>query len=75
MENTFDRARKLDLADELSDFKDKFHIPKNKEGKDKIYLCGNSLGLQPKSTKRIIEQELDDWADLGVDGHVNAKNP
>jgi len=75
MENTFDRARKLDLADELSDFKDKFHIPKNKEGKDKIYLCGNSLGLQPKSTKSIIEQELDDWADLGVDGHVNAKNP
>jgi len=75
MENTFDRARKLDLADELSDFKEKFHIPKNKEGKDKIYLCGNSLGLQPKSTKRIIEQELDDWADLGVDGHVNAKNP
>ena len=75
MEHTFEQARKLDLADELADFRDRFHIPRNKEGQDKIYFCGNSLGLQPKSTKKAIEQELEDWANLGVDGHLLGKNP
>ena len=40
-----------------------------------IYFCGNSLGLQPKTTKEFINQELEDWANLGVEGHLNAKNP
>lgn len=75
MDHTYEQAHKLDLADELADFRDRFHIPKNKEGKDKIYFCGNSLGLQPKSTKKAIEQELEDWANLGVDGHISGKNP
>ena len=40
-----------------------------------IYLCGNSLGLQPKSTEQYIKQELDDWAKLGVEGHTHARKP
>jgi kynureninase len=46
-----------------------------KDGKTMIYLCGNSLGLQPKNARAAIEQELNDWADLGVEGHFAGKNP
>ncbi|MCL4154017.1 UNVERIFIED_CONTAM: hypothetical protein GTU68_012297, partial [Idotea baltica] len=46
------------------------HLPKGTDGKELIYFTGNSLGLQPKSTKSYIEQELNDWAELGVEGHT-----
>ena len=68
-------ALDLDKNDKLSHFRDQFHIPKHKDGSDCIYLCGNSLGLQPRTTKSYIEQELKDWAELGVEGHVHGKNP
>ena len=68
-------ALSLDVGDELRNYKDCFHIPLQKNGEQYIYFCGNSLGLQPKKTKEFINQELEDWADLGVEGHVNAKNP
>ena len=68
-------AKQKDKLDELSSYRDQFHIPKDKNGNELIYLCGNSLGLQPKSTKRYIDQELEDWANLGVEGHTEAKNP
>ena len=68
-------AKKQDNLDELSDYRNQFHIPKDNNGKELIYLTGNSLGLQPKSTKKYINQELDDWANLGVEGHTEAKNP
>lgn len=74
-QSNLDYAIKLDVSDELTPFREKFHIPKNKDGKELIYLCGNSLGLQPKTTKAYIEQELEDWANLGVEGHLEAKNP
>lgn len=67
-------ARSLDRQDALKSFRSQFHLPKVK-GKTAIYLTGNSLGLQPKSTKRFIEQELKDWAELGVEGHLHAKRP
>lgn len=67
-------ARSKDRQDSLKIFRSKFHIPKIK-GKTAIYLTGNSLGLQPKTTKSFIEQELKDWASLGVEGHVHAKRP
>lgn len=70
-----DFAKKLDKQDELSKFRLQFHIPKNQHGKPLIYMCGNSLGLQPKITKAYINQELEDWANLGVEGHTQAKNP
>ncbi len=68
-------AERLDREDPLAHYRDKFFIPKTKEGKETIYLCGNSLGLQPKSVRSYIEQELKDWEDLGVEGHFHARNP
>ena len=68
-------AKHLDQNDTLAHFRSQFHIPKDKNGNDLIYFCGNSLGLQPKNTKSYIDQELDDWARLGVEGHTEGKNP
>ncbi|MFH4964969.1 kynureninase [Gaetbulibacter sp. M235] len=70
-----DFALEQDQKDELSAFRNKFHIPKDKKGNELIYMTGNSLGLQPKTTKAYINQELEDWANLGVEGHTEAKNP
>lgn len=70
-----DYAKEQDKLDELSHYRQQFHIPNDKQGNDLIYLCGNSLGLQPKSTKTYINQELEDWANLGVEGHTDAKHP
>ncbi len=55
-------------------FKDQFHIPAI-HGKESIYLCGNSLGLQPKTVKTYVNAELEDWAELGVEGHLHARHP
>ena len=73
-EASLDFAKALDDQDPLQGFRDRFHIPKM-DGKEVAYFCGNSLGLQPKSTSAIVNQELADWAELGVDGHLNARNP
>ena len=73
--NTAEFANKLDKEDQLSSYKNEFHIPKDENGNELIYLCGNSLGLQPKRTKAYLNQELIDWAKLGVEGHEHAKNP
>ncbi|AEH01300.1 kynureninase [Lacinutrix sp. 5H-3-7-4] len=70
-----DFAQQLDKEDQLAHYRNQFHIPKDKNGDDLIYLCGNSLGLQPKVTKDYINQELEDWANLGVEGHTEGKNP
>lgn len=67
-------AANLDATDELKDYRNRFHIP-SANGKSLIYFCGNSLGLQPKSTRAYLEQELTDWQNLGVEGHLHAKNP
>ena len=71
----YEYARQLDSQDQLSEFRQQFYIPKDKEGNDLIYMTGNSLGLQPKITKDYIQQELDDWATLGVEGHTEGKHP
>jgi len=68
-------AKDQDLRDPLAHYRNKFHIPINSEGDEWLYFTGNSLGLQPKETKNHIKQELDDWANLGVEGHFEAKNP
>ena len=57
------------------DYRDRFHIPKGPDGGDCAYLCGHSLGLQPKSVRAYIEQELKDWELLGVEGHFRARHP
>ena len=69
------QAIELDARDPLSHYRERFHIPKTNPGEDCIYLCGHSLGLQPKSAKTYIDQELEDWARLGVEGHFHGKNP
>ena len=68
-------ADEMDVSDGLKNFREKFHIPKQSNGENVIYFTGNSLGLQPKTTRDYIEQELKDWETLGVEGHTKAKNP
>ena len=70
-----DFARQQDREDSLRLFRDRFHIPAGADGQPLIYFVGNSLGLMPKATRKIVEQELDDWAQLGVDGHFDAATP
>ncbi len=73
-ENRLEFAQKMDEQDELKSYRDKFYIP-NINGKQTVYFTGNSLGLQPKSTKDYINTELDDWAKWGVEGHFLGTNP
>ena len=74
-QNSLDYAKQLDREDSLSYLRHEFHIPRDKHGKEWLYFTGNSLGLQPKITSKYIRQELDDWANFGVEGHFEAKNP
>src|SRR5881392_3699691 len=68
-------AQQLDAEDPLRSFRDRFHSPLGNTGEPLIYFAGNSLGLMPKAAKQIVEQELKDWAKLGVDAHLKAKTP
>jgi kynureninase len=70
-----DFARQLDADDPLRRFRDRFCVPTDARGQELIYFVGNSLGLMPRSTRGIIEQELDDWARLAVDAHFDAATP
>lgn len=78
-ENTFDSslstARKLDEQDPLRHMKEHFYIPKQADGTEEVYLCGNSLGLQPKLTDSYIKHEIKQWRDLGVKGHFSGDYP
>lgn len=73
-QNTEAYARKRDQQDPLQGFRDRFLIPEI-QGKEAIYLCGNSLGLQPKSTRAFLDRELQKWATYAVDGHFHAPEP
>lgn len=73
-ENTIAFARQQDSIDPLRKYREQFYIPQF-NGEDVVYLTGNSLGLQPKSVKDSINQELEDWAKYGVEGHFHAMNP
>jgi kynureninase len=68
-------ALALDAQDPLASYRARFYIPTGTDGQECVYLCGNSLGLQPKTTRQYVEQELQDWARLGVEGHFHARNP
>jgi len=69
-----DFAIAMDERDPMKGYRDRFLLPKT-NGRDCVYLCGHSLGLQPKTAAAYVEQELKDWAELGVEGHFHAKNP
>lgn len=68
-------AEDLDNNDPLREYRSQFYIPSGKTRKEQLYFTGNSLGLQPKSVRTYIQQELDDWKNFGVEGHFHGKNP
>lgn len=70
-----DLSRRLDNTDPLRKFRSEFHIPVQNDGEPFLYLCGNSLGLQPRKAREYVDDELKDWARLGVEGHTDAKHP
>jgi kynureninase len=70
-----DCALAMTAGDPLADYRNLFHIPQTPGGADCVYLCGHSLGLQPKAARGYVERELEDWAKLGVEGHFRAQNP
>ncbi|KQC32757.1 kynureninase [Nonlabens sp. YIK11] len=73
--STKEFAQSLDQADELARFRESFTIPKHVDGTESIYLCGNSLGVQPKKAVEYVADELNDWAQLGVKGHFDKTFP
>lgn len=73
-ENKPEYARELDSIDPLASYRNKFYIPQH-EGKDTVYLTGNSLGLQPKTARAAVEEEFAAWEKYGVEGHFEAKKP
>jgi kynureninase len=73
-ENTKAFAQELDAKDNLHKYRAEFHFPKV-NNKQVIYFTGNSLGLQPKRTKAYIDEVMDDWANLAVEGHFYADKP
>src|SRR6184192_54812 len=70
-----DFACEMDAEDPLRDFREQFYLPLGKDGKPLIYFAGNSLGLMPKAARAIVEEELDNWAKLGVDAHHATGTP
>ncbi len=73
-DNRLDAARQADQQDPLRVFREQFIFPQH-QGKDCLYLCGNSLGLQPKGVRPAILRELDHWAEHGVEGHFRGDMP
>jgi kynureninase len=72
-QNSLTFAQELDAQDPLKDYRNRFYIPQ-KNGKELIYFCGNSLGLQPKTARQYIEAEMQLWQDEGVEGHFVGDN-
>ncbi len=70
-----DFARAEDAADPLASFRDRFAIPQRPDGTDLIYLCGNSLGLQPKAAVSLVREELEVWGAMAVGAHFGAERP
>jgi len=68
-------ASALDIADPLARYRSKFHLPISVDGNPQTYLCGHSLGLQPRSTAALINEELLVWQTQAVEGHFNSKHP
>src|SRR5437764_2894699 len=68
-------ALQLDSEDPLRHFRQKVHLPLGKDDRPLIYFAGNSLGLMPKAARAIVEEELDNWAKLGVDAHHATGTP
>jgi kynureninase len=70
-----EEARRLDLDDPLSRFRARFALPAGPDGRPLLYFCGHSLGLMPKAARALVDEELDDWEALGVEGHFRSRRP
>src|SRR5579884_2335627 len=73
--NSENFALQLDREDPLGGLRHRFHLPRGPHGKPLIYFAGNSLGLMPKAARQILEEELDNWAQRGVDAHHATGTP
>ena len=75
-ENSLSFARAQDAADPLAELRHAFHLPTHgPQQRPAIYLCGNSLGLAPRAAAAAVRQELDRWAQMGVEGHFRGESP
>lgn len=72
---TREDAQARDRADVLAGFRARFHLPPGRMRPTAVYLAGNSLGLQPRDARALIDEELDDWARYGVAGHEHSRRP
>ena len=68
-------AERQDADDSLAHLRGEFFIPPLPGGGDSIYLCGHSLGLQPRGVARLLNEELQNWAELAVEGHFASSRP
>ncbi len=73
-QNTADFAREMDANDPLHHYRNEFIFPQH-NGHNVIYFTGNSLGLQPKRTRLYVDEVMNDWANLAVEGHFFAEKP
>lgn len=71
--DTLEHAQARDAADPLAHFRERFAWPHDEQGRRKVYLCGNSLGLQPHRAAEYVAEVMHDWATLGVEGHFRAE--
>ena len=74
-QNSLEFAQSMDQQDPIAHMREQFSIPKDEKGNLEIYLCGNSLGLQPKLAAEYVKRELNQWAELGVKGHFSGDFP
>ncbi len=73
-QNSAEYALKLDSEDILAQYKSEFLFPQH-NGNNVIYFCGNSLGLQPKRTRNFVDEVMNDWSEMAVEGHFYAEKP
>jgi len=73
-EDSLSFAQQLDANDNLKHFREQFYFPQH-NGKDVIYFCGNSLGLQPKNVEAAIQTELQTWREIAIEGYFKGTNP
>jgi len=73
-QNTIEFANQLDEQDLLKHFRSQFLIPQH-NGNDAIYLCGNSLGLQPVTAQKYVNDQFSNWKDLAIEGFFNGDDP
>jgi len=68
-EHSLEAARARDAADPATARRRDFHFPRKADGGEVLYLCGNSLGLQPRRAAEDVMAFMTEWQRLGVLGY------